>query len=78
MKSAHMALAILIAGTTTAFAQDALDADGDGLVSLVEVKALYPDFADADFTQVDIDGDGMLNDDEVALAVGSGILPAQQ
>lgn len=77
MTTPRLALAILIAGTTTAFAQDALDADGDGMVSLDEVKTVYPDFADADFTQVDIDGDGLLNGDEVALAVGSGILPAQ-
>ena len=39
--------------------------------------AVHPDFPEADFTQVDIDGDGLLNDDEMALAYGSGILPAE-
>ena len=47
------------------------------MVSLDEIRAVHPDFPEADFTQVDIDGDGLLNDDEMALAYGSGILPAE-
>lgn len=77
MKTTRFALAVLLAGTTSAFAQSALDADGDGLVSLEELRALYADFSDEDFTQLDIDDDGMLNDDEVALGTESGMIPAQ-
>ena len=81
MKTASKTLALLLAGTTTAFAQDALDADndGDGMVSLAELQTLYGDLPEAslatDFDQVDIDGDGLLNDDEIALARESGIFP---
>ncbi len=78
MKPARFALAVLLAGTTTAFAQDALDADGDGMVSLAELQAVYADFAEADFAEVDIDGDGLLNGDEMALATESGMIPAQE
>ncbi|MCB1329967.1 MAG: hypothetical protein KDK28_11210 [Maritimibacter sp.] len=77
MKTASVAFALLLAGTGLAAATSALDTDGDGMVSLDEILAVHPDFPEADFTQVDIDGDGLLNDDEMALAYGSGILPAE-
>lgn len=81
MRTAQATLAILLAGTTTAFADGVIDADtdGDGLVSLAELQTLYADLPlaglTADFEQVDIDGDGLLNDDEIALARESGIFP---
>ena len=78
MKSARVTLTALLAGTTFAFAQDGLDTDGDGLVSLDELRAVYTEFSDEDFAQVDIDGDGLLNGDEIALATESGMLPAQE
>ncbi len=78
MKTARFALAVLLAGTTASFAQDALDTDGDGLVSLAELQAVYADFAAEDFAQVDIDGDGLLNGDEMALATESGMIPTPE
>lgn len=78
MKTTRFTLAVLLAGTTTAFAQDALDSDADGMVSLAELQAVYADFAEADFAQVDIDGDGVLNGDELALARESGMVPAAE
>lgn len=78
MKSALVTLSAVLAGTTFAFAQGALDTDGDGMVSLDELRAVYAEFSDEDFAQVDIDGDGLLNGDEMALATESGIIPAQE
>lgn len=85
MKSAPTTFALFFAGSTAAFtqafAQDAVDADadGDGLVSLAELQTLYSELPaatlSADFDLVDIDGDGLLNDDEIALARESGIFP---
>ncbi len=85
MKSAPTTFALFFAGTTAAFtqafAQDAVDADadGDGMVSLAELQTLYVDMPEArlsaDFDLVDIDDDGLLNDDEIALARESGIFP---
>lgn len=78
MKTARLTLAVLLAGTTAAIAQDALDSDGDGMVSMAELQAVYADFAEEDFTAVDLDGDGLLNGDELALARESGMLPAAE
>jgi hypothetical protein len=85
MKNAPTTVAVLFAGTTAAFtqayAQDAAEADtdGDGFVSPTELQTLYADLSvgelAAGFEQVDIDGDGLLNDDEIALARESGIFP---
>jgi hypothetical protein len=78
MKSVQLALSILLVSGTGAFAQTALDADGDGMVTLEEVHALYPDVTAEDFAATDIDDDGMLTGYEVTLAVASGIIPAQE
>ena len=82
MKTTATTIALLFAGTTaTAYAQEPLEADtdGDGMVSLAELQTLYADIPEAGlaagFEQVDIDGDGLLNDDEIALARESGIFP---
>ncbi len=85
MKNTITTAALIFAGTTagftTAFAQDVLDGDtdGDGLVSLAELQALYTDMPEetlaAGFAEVDIDQDGLLNDHEIALARESGIFP---
>ena len=85
MKNVLTTSAVLFAGTTAAFTQafagSALDgdADGDGFVSPAELQALYTELPAGDlaagFEQVDIDGDGLLNDDEIALARESGIFP---
>ncbi len=81
MKPTTATLALLLAGTTTAYAQEAQDADtdGDGLVSLAELQTLYTDLPaealEEGFAQVDIDADGLLDDTEIALARESGIFP---
>ena len=56
--------------------EEGLDGDGDGLVSLAEVQAAYPDVTEQDFTQADGDGDGQLNEDELSMAFMLGLLPA--
>jgi len=50
------------------------DADGDGLISFEEALATYPTLTEAVFTELDSDGDGMLNSDELAAAEAAGIL----
>lgn len=81
MNATAHTIALLLAGTTTAFAQEAnlADADGDGMVSLAELQDLYGEMSEGDlatgFEQVDIDADGLLDDDEIALARESGIFP---
>ena len=78
MKSARFALAILLIGTTGAFAEGMLDADADGMVTLVEAQAMYPDFTAEQFATADADASGALDAAELAAAVEAGVLPAQE
>jgi len=78
MKSARIALVILLAGTTASFAEGMLDADGDGMVTMAEVQAMYPDFTAEAFAQADTDGNGSLDATELAAAVDAGTIPAQE
>lgn len=59
-----------------AIAQDSIDANGDGGYSYPEVQAAFPDTSMDDFTAMDVNGDGMLDADEIAVAVEAGLLPA--
>jgi Ca2+-binding EF-hand superfamily protein len=72
-----MAFAILLAGTTFAAAQSALDTDGDGMVSLAEVQAMAADFTEEQFAAIDTNADGMLDEAELAAAVEAGVIPAE-
>jgi len=77
MKSASVALAILLAGTTFAAAQSALDTDGDGAVSLAEVQAVVADFTEEQFAGIDTNADGLLDEAELAAAAEAGVIPAE-
>ncbi|MDQ2088830.1 hypothetical protein [Marimonas arenosa] len=51
------------------------DANGDGLITIEEVQAVYPDVTAEAFSAMDIDGDGALDADEMQAAQTSGQLP---
>lgn len=70
--------AAFIGAATAAFATSDLDADGDGILTMEEMTAVYPDFTEAQFADADTDGDGMINVDELAAARSLGIIPADQ
>jgi hypothetical protein len=80
MKRLSVSLAAMLAFglPAVAFAQDmSADADGDGMVSMAEFEAAWPDADAAAFEAADANGDGMLDADEVAAATEDGTLPAQ-
>lgn len=52
------------------------DANGDGLVTIEEVQAVYPDVTAESFSALDVDGDGALNAEEMEAAQTSGLLPS--
>ena len=58
-----------------ALAQDAMDADGDGMVTMTEFQDAMPDAKAGTFSQADTDGDGALSADEIAAAQEAGTLP---
>lgn len=58
-----------------AFAADMADVDGDGAVTQAEFSAAYPDLGEAKFAELDLDGDGALNAEELAKGMEMGVLP---
>ena len=77
MKLKLLILAILLGlGGTAATAAELVDADGDGVFSMDEVKAVYPDVTEELFVQLDVNGDGALDAEEVAAAETAGLLTA--
>lgn len=53
-----------------------LDTNEDGVLSLAEVQAVYPDMTEEQFTTIDLNGDGVLEDAEVKAAQEAGLMPA--
>ena len=62
-----------LATATTAATQ--FDSNGDGLVTLDEISAVYPEVTAEAFSAMDVNSDGALDADEVAAAQDAGILP---
>jgi len=53
-----------------------LDANGDGLLSVSEVQAVYPDVTAEQFSAMDLNADGALDDGEIVAAQEAGVMPA--
>ncbi len=75
MKRTALALIIAAAGTAPLMAQDMIDANEDGFLSLAEIQAVYPDVTETDFTEADANGDGLLDEEELAAAREAGLIP---
>ena len=60
-----------------ASAQDAasLDVNGDGVLTIDEVQAGYPEVTSDMFMAMDLNADGALDADEVAAAQEAGLMP---
>lgn len=79
IKVAPVAFGLLLAATPALFAQDAgPDVDGDGMVSMEEFTAAYPDLTEESFAMADANADGMLDADELAAAAEAGVMPATE
>jgi len=79
IKAAPAALGLLLAATPALYAQDAgPDVDGDGLVSMEEFAAAYPDLAADTFTLADTNADGALDEAEIAAAAEAGLMPMNE
>ncbi|SDO70691.1 EF hand [Lutimaribacter pacificus] len=51
-----------------------VDADGNGTYSFTEITAAYPEVSEDAFLEMDTNGDGELDADEVAAAQDAGLL----
>lgn len=70
------ALAIVL--PVTAFAATEIDANGDGLLTLDEVQAVYPEITVESFSAMDLNADGALDDAESVAAMDAGLMPRSQ
>jgi len=52
------------------------DRDGDGSYSFNEMLAAYPALTEETFISIDTNGDGAVDEAELATAVETGLLPA--
>jgi len=67
---------IIIAGLSAASAVAAqVDTNGDGILTLDEVNAAFPEIKAEEFSTMDVNADGVLDNDEVAAAQDAGLMP---
>jgi len=53
-----------------------IDTNGDGLMSIDEVLAVYPDMTADVFSEIDTNGDGAIDDAEMVAGQDLGLIPA--
>ena len=72
--------ALAVTGLATAtIAQSAeIDTNEDGLYSYPELQVAMPDMTEEEFMIIDVNGDGLLDMDEVAAATDAGLLPVME
>ncbi len=74
----RVAIGALLA-TFAAFSAHAMsaeiDADGDGKASLAELQKVFPELTGDLFLEIDANADGFVDDEEMMIAVETGIIP---
>ena len=77
MKPRNLALLATVALSVPAviLAQCSADANGDGVLTIEEVRAVLPDMDADTFSAMDANGDGALDQAEIAVAQEAGLLP---
>lgn len=63
-------------GAATFAMAEAEDTDGDGVYSMEELMVAYPNLTEEVFTTIDSNGDGAVDETELAAAVDAGVLVA--
>ena len=71
-----MLAGLLGLGVSTAALAEVEDTDGDGVYSMDELMVAYPSLIDEFFTTIDGNGDGAVDEAELAAAVNAGVLVA--
>ncbi|UOA27522.1 hypothetical protein [Pseudosulfitobacter sp. DSM 107133] len=79
MKFTTLAAAAAVAATpfmASATTTLQIDTNQDGVLTLDEVQAVYPEMGADQFISMDLDANGALDESEVAAATEAGLLPA--
>lgn len=66
-----------LANSALAIGEDAveIDTNGDGLMTIDEVRAVFPDVSVEAFSEVDANDDGVLDDSEMVTGQEQGLIP---
>ena len=79
MKRTTLPLLVVFAASLPVYAMGsgeiALDTNADGMLSLIEVQAVYPEVTEDIFFGMDQNDDGLLDADEVSAAQEAGVMP---
>jgi hypothetical protein len=78
MKTTFLTALIALGLAAPSFAATELDTNGDGMLTLDEVQAAYPEITADTFTAMDVNADGALDDAEVVAAQQAGMMPASE
>ena len=54
----------------------AIDTNADGMYSIEEMQAAFPELTDESFIAIDMNADGLIDMEEMAMAVEAEVLPA--
>lgn len=65
----------MTAGYAAFAAGHVADTDGDGVFSMEELQAAYPELTEDLYVLVDVDGDGTVSAEELEAAEAAGTLP---
>ncbi|MBY6005756.1 hypothetical protein KUV62_17680 [Salipiger bermudensis] len=65
---------LVLASAAPAFAAEVADVNSDGVLTLDEVQAVWPDISIDTFLYLDRDGDGLLGTEEIVVARENGLL----
>ena len=77
MKKLALAISVLLVGASGAVAQTVVaDGNGDGVFSLEELQAAYPNLTADEFAAIDVDGSGAVDADELQAAREQGLIAA--
>lgn len=76
-KLTTLTLAAIVAVPSLVLAQSAseLDTNGDGVLTIDEVQASFPEVTSDAFTAMDLNADGALDVEEIAAAQEAGLMP---
>ena len=75
MKNVALAAALAASFASSSHAMTTeIDTDGDGLASLSELIVFYPELTAELFREMDTNEDGLMDDEEMDIAVNLGIL----
>lgn len=74
----YAALLIMgVAGTAFAMSDNAaaVDTNGDGILTIDELQAVFPEVTTDSFSALDLNADGALDDAEITAAEEAGLMP---